>query len=69
MVHIGRDWEKGWYWMKRLKHEVIGTLAVLVYLVGWIMILLVLANKSTPGVLALGMVFFGVNTVMLIRGR
>lgn len=52
-----------------MKYEIITTLATLTYLVGWIMILLVLANKSTPGVLALGMVFFGVNTVMLIRGR
>ena len=52
-----------------MKHEIVTALATLTYLVGWIVILLVLANKSTPGVLALGMVFFGVNTVMLIRGR
>lgn len=55
--------------MKRLKHESISTLLALAYIIGWIVILLVLANKSTPGVLALGMVFFGVNTAMLVRGR
>lgn len=45
------------------------TLLVTVYLMGWIMVLLVLAHRSVPAILGLGMVFFGVNTVMLIRGR
>lgn len=52
-----------------MKHEIINTLIAFTYLIGWLMILLVLANKSTPGVLALGMVFFIVNTAMVVRGR
>lgn len=52
-----------------MKHEIVTALATLTYLVGWITVLLALANKSTPAILGLGMVFFGVNTVMLIRGR
>ena len=54
---------------ERMKREIFGTLTAFAYLIGWLTILLVLAHRSTPGVLALGMVFFGVNTVMLIRGR
>ncbi|WP_434310370.1 hypothetical protein [Hominifimenecus sp. rT4P-3] len=52
-----------------MKHEVIGTLLALLYGAGWLTILLVLAHKSTPGVLALGVVFFIVNTAMVARGR
>ena len=52
-----------------MKREVIGTLLALLYGAGWLTILLVLAHKSTPEVLALGMVFCGVNTVMIARGR
>lgn len=51
-----------------MRHKEKGALLALAYIIGWIVILLVLANKSTPEVLALGMVFFGVNTVMLVRG-
>ena len=54
---------------RRMRHKEKWALLALVYIIGWIVILLVLANKSTLAILGLGMVFFGVNTVMLIRGR
>lgn len=57
---------------KKIRHladDFLAALLLLEMLIGWPAVLLVLANKSTPGVLGLGMVFFGVNMVMLIRGR
>ena len=54
--------------LRNLASEALAALYILVVLVGWPVVLLMLARKVGPGGLALGMALLGTYILMVVRG-